>query len=1076
MRWLNRPFRPQAARYAVNPSTSHCGVQKSLRNLLERHVRSVRPQIRRIAASAAVAARQRGTTDLAASIEDTPGGIHISQIAPQLVRSGGVRDYLRQWSLKYQSDQQENAPSEVTVGRNTLLPNSLFVRDSVDESATVGEDEEGSQEEADTGLNDVSSETYQLVPGDAFLMNVRGMRRQFTLYLGHVGAQAQYLLADGRWYMALRSQFSAHMISNFATEHEMATIRAHLPAKPIEAAQGEGGGMVFASAFGEVPFDVSSAVLSRFALLKEEGEDFKRDHARALEHIYHNIASETEARRLPLETVVRQQLGIDYGPLNDGAKIVLIDKLINEPGISLSFTRQRFHLVTMPKYMVRDGEEVRTWARAYQDAAARAASGKDVSQELQSNPLTGFISKARRIITRSRKIRAPTAEGVLGRTLEHALPLAGGIVRRSTGESFDENDRKIVQFLFTTYLLRPFAQSSANQRNTSIGSLIVRAIGAYPSYNLSPDIGKLCLQELGCIDPWAPNQDYNAILPLNLLGLSEPARIANEKQNAAMAQLNIQPDNKQPPFPDTMAHMRKDWGSLEVFCVDSKTTRVVDDGISVEPSKEFPDHYWIHVHVAHPSAFIPFDHPLHEKMFLLGGTVYMMHTVDQAYPPLLTDTLSVRPDGAVLTISTLLARNGAVKDVQVVPGIVRNVVHINSTMLEQKMGLYEPFVQELTVGQDPDVEHSHEAQSSKGAGADDYNARQASLISTHLKKFELISDLVAARWDARKRESPDHLKMKRLIAYTTAVSVRRPETDIAYSRIFRSEHCYGDPWIRVASCKPEYNERYGEQKTMQYHPVAGCMLLTNESVGAWARRRQIPAVYRYQSFRPGYDLNKLNNLKENEGYLGMISGESVSPSPHLMLNMAQMLPITNPLRANKDLINIYQIDAYLRAEAATPVSDGVMDLQVDYPRPREELLRHLREDAAYKGVTMASQIERKHWTMVALFRAFYYGEARLPETLEVCVGNPARVGKETDRMTVTLTAFGLNASLVPSEQGWEKRAKFRQFLPVKLQSLDVQRGAVLCVAVGPPTDTPHTKDFIYPELRPQESGTLDLPD
>ncbi|KAK5093688.1 3'-5' RNA exonuclease complex component [Exophiala xenobiotica] len=992
-------------------------------------------------------------------------GIHISQVAPQLASSGGVRDYLRQWTIKYHNDQQENAPSEVTLGRKTLLPNSLFVRDTADDASAIDEDEENLQEDTELDHDDVSLTTVLLVPGDAFTMNVRGLRRQFALYLGHVGPQAQFLLADGRWYVALRSLYTAHIVHNFATEEEMATIRLHLPTKPVEVAQGEGGGLAFATAFGEVPFDVSSALLARFAFLKEEGEDFKRDHARAVEQIYQNVASETEVRQLPLHQVVRQQLGIGYDVLNDGAKIVLLDKLYDDPRLSFTFSRQRFYLVTMPKRMVRDGEEVTAWARAYQDAAARAASGKDVSQDLQSNPLTRFISKARRIITKSRKIRAPTADGQLGPTLESVLPVGGGIVRRSTGESFDENEKKIVQFLFSTYLLAPFAAAPANKRNTSIGSMILRAIGAYPKYNLNSSIGKLFLQELGCVDPWAVNQDYDAGLPLNWLGLNEPARLANEKQHAAMAQLNIPSGSKQPPFPDTMAHMRKDWGSLEVFCVDSETTRVVDDGISIEPSKEFPNHYWVHTHLAHPSAFIPFDHPLHEKPFLMGGSAYMSHASDPAYPYELTDTLSVRPDGPVLTVSTLLARDGAVKDIRVVPGIVRNVIHINSKMLEQTMGLGEPITQELIVGQNPSTESSYEAQSSRGVDTNGYNTRQMSLISTHLKTFESIQGLLIARWEARKRENPDYLTMQALRTGTPDVSVRRSNPDLNYQRIFRSEHCYGDPRIRVASRKINFDERYDDQKR-KYHPIAGCMLMAAESMGAWARRRQIPAVYRHQSFRFGYNLHKLNNLGQHEGYLGVTSGESLFPSPHLMLNMAQMLPITSPLRSMHDLVNLYQTDAYLKAEAAAPTSDSLADLHVDYPRSREALLRYLHGDTGYKGVSLTSRNEQKHWVTVALFRAFHYREAQLPETLDVQVGNPAKIGKETNNIIVTLAAFGLRASLVPSEQGWERLAKFRQFLPVKLQMLDLERSTVVCVAVGPPTDTPRIKDFAYPELRP----------
>lgn len=1076
MLWLDRPGRVHAIRpcarwlsshYASTPSKCCCRrLQGSPRNRPSNDAPTFRPHVRRFTTSPLAASSLRHDAHLHASVESTSGGIHINQIGPQIVTSGGVRDYLREWSTKYQKDQKENAPSEVTLGRNTLLPNSLFVRDTVD-TTPVDDDDQGTFQQDAEYDGDVALNTYQLVPGDVFLMATVKIKTQFALYLGHVGAQGQYLLADGRWYMSVRSIYPAIIIHDFATDQEMAAVRAYLPTKPVEIAHAGGGGQTFARAFGEVPFEASSAILSRFAVLSEEGEDFKRDHARALELLYDNAASETEVTRLSLQQLVRQQLNMDFDTLNDGSKVVLLAKLWDESRLAVASSKQHFALIILPKHMTRGARDVTEWARAYQDAAARAASGKDVSQDLHKNPLTNFISKARRIITQSRKIRTPTAEGQLGPTKKSALNMAGGSIRKSTGEHFDENEKKIVLFLWTTYALVPFRLSPANKRNTSICSIILRAIGAYPKYNLNADIGRLFLQELGCIDPWVPSQEHNAALPLNWLGLNESARTANDKQEAAMAQLNIPPGSKQPPFPDSMAHLRKDWGDLEVFCVDSKSTRVVDDGISVEPSKEAPGHYWLHTHIAHPSAFIPVDHPLHEKMFLMGGTAYAYHGAEQCYPHRLTDTFSVQPDGPVLTVSTLLALDGAVKDVQVVPGIVRNVKHLNVTMLEKTLGLVEPVVQELVVGPDISLGDHRMNPSREDIHTDDYTIQQQSLISTHLKTFELIRNLVVARWEARQRENPDYLKMRKLSWASADVVVQLPEPpDLSYQRIFRSEHCYGDPWIRARSSKANFHETYDEQPR-KYHPVAGAMLLAAESLGAWARPRGIPALYRYQSFRPGFDLNKLNNLGPHEGYLSLVSGESSSPSPYPMLNMAQMMPCSSPLRLAKDLINQYQIDAYLKAEAATPVSDRSTGMQVDYPRTRVELLRYLREEPDYKDLRMADERGKRHWKIMALFRALHFGEAQLPQTCDVQVGNPVRIGKEKDTITATLMLFELSAVLMPSEQGWEKHAKFRQFLPVKIQSVDVTNGHVICVAVGPPTDIPRIKDFAYPELLPR---------
>ena len=50
-------------------------------------------------------------------------------------------------------------------------------------------------------------------------------------------------------------------------------------------------------------------------------------------------------------------------------------------------------------------------------------------------------------------------------------------------------------------------------------------------------------------------------------------------------------------------------------------------------------------------------------------------------------------------------------------------------------------------------------------------------------------------------------------------------------------------------------------------------------------------------------------------------------------------------------------------------------------------------------------------------------------------------------------------------RGWEKQAKFRQYLPVKIIKVDAHYD-LLCTAVGPPSDTPTVNGgtCVYPEL------------
>jgi hypothetical protein len=58
---------------------------------------------------------------------------------------------------------------------------------------------------------------------------------------------------------------------------------------------------------------------------------------------------------------------------------------------------------------------------------------------------------------------------------------------------------------------------------------------------------------------------------------------------------------------DPVESMRRDFGDIPVYVIDSPTAHELDDGISIE---ETPDGVWVHAHIADPSHLIPPNHPL----------------------------------------------------------------------------------------------------------------------------------------------------------------------------------------------------------------------------------------------------------------------------------------------------------------------------------------------------------------------------------------------------------------------------------------------------------------------------------
>ena len=156
--------------------------------------------------------------------------------------------------------------------------------------------------------------------------------------------------------------------------------------------------------------------------------------------------------------------------------------------------------------------------------------------------------------------------GTLGPSLN---PPEAGLVE-VVGEPFSQNDQMIIELLIAHYAEQP---QIPHDTLASVAALIIRAIGAYPKLDLGVEAGYMALQELGVIAPWTNFRLSTWMLGLPNIGFGADL-ITDELyqkcvEPAYQARLN--------ELPDTMADLRRDWGDLPVFCIDSKTTTEVDD-------------------------------------------------------------------------------------------------------------------------------------------------------------------------------------------------------------------------------------------------------------------------------------------------------------------------------------------------------------------------------------------------------------------------------------------------------------------------------------------------------------------
>ncbi|KAK4943372.1 3'-5' RNA exonuclease complex component [Elasticomyces elasticus] len=974
---------------------------------------------------------QSPTTSVAPpdSIPEPPGPTYKQKPTENSV----IRDHLRAWSLQNQRNQAENAEARYnSPARLSTLPQSLFIEETpYDEREPEEElDEYGGAEGA---------------WGDLFYIRskmVKG-RPQFGVYLGMVGFQSQILLEDGRWVMEDKVNIEVcPVFRGFASEAEVQSITKHLPVKPLEMTKDGLAIKVIRHFADDVPHGAAADLKQRIEKLRDDINEFRRENLPILDTIYEQIAQDDKYVFVLYDDIFRKLFGLGQDRLPYAAQVAVflaLDKQFDtiQPVVRL---RDAEAFTFLPRRLVKGNEKVCGWARQYQESAAEAALGKNVSQDLERNPLTAFVDKARRLILKSRALRSPTTTGTLGPSSIQSIS-NDKIATKETGIDFSEQDKVILEFLWDCYVREPWPM--LKNRNHSIGSLILRAIGAYPKLRLERKIGSLLLQEMGVLAPWASSAYQH-------IGFQIPeARAASEvddicaESDRVCDELGLTENPHHGLLEDSMASLRQDLGDMPVFCVDGGSTQIRDDGYSLEADNDHPGTYWIHVHVAHPSAFIGPDHIFSKRAERLGQTLYGPRYYPM-FPEGFAQAMSLRAGAPSLTVSTLMTENGEVKDIKIRPTMIRNVINLEPAAVAAVLGQSQPEMAHLIVGQKAGTTIDLEKPVPEA---------QLEAARKHQQTFQKLHKLLLARSRARRSEIPEYASFP-LTIYPASVHVDHVEQDNDPNRLFRSYHYLGDPAIKYSSLRQEKTFLISERENDD--TLTGMnMVLASESAGKWVAARGIPACFQGALTQPGYPLSVLNKMAQHELKRFPLQQNSSEPLPHVYLDSTAYLRCTSPIRRCTDVLAHWQVDAYLRAEAQNLISPGMRADSIELPFTKEMMDNYIiqQEFRQRRGVLEVESTDRRTWLLRALFRAFHFKEAPLPETWDLRIQKRSEtILRDGDTgLTGRLLPFDAPARLLETPEGWEKSATHASYVPVKIELVDVAQRSVFCKAVGPPS-------------------------
>ncbi|KAJ2967658.1 hypothetical protein NQ176_g9553 [Zarea fungicola] len=650
-----------------------------------------------------------------------------STLTPSLERIAEmpVRQRLQYWAKENESKKPFSMPAEANLYGTMLNSMSRTQTTKAADMNNLRPGPNGSQTGSATEFS-LEHDEHAIVgtdtskPGDMVEIRNAGSRMPIlAIYLGFFGDRNHFYAANGLWNTS-RGFSSLFTVSNFVRPEELQPILSKLP---------------------------ETGTLEDFEKMKEEERGPSREDAKALIDKMDDFRAQTEAvyqRNLAkldaAHTLLSTSDRVRYLSLFQMAdallpKSILVDGEVppaalyavhtaltrNEFGfqpISSSRAIQRRDQLyeVFPKDQAGIIDKVCVLVREYVTLLTKKARNASASK-LDDTPLGKFIAQARTAVLKSRRFREITPYGIL-------KPSNGGTIPKPTWLSTSKD------FILFLEYWASYGLFESSSRLHSNGAMILRSLGVYDNIPLTPTTAWTFLQEIGHIMPWEVPSRYKVrfpgteILPGAGLRRQEPSIEKSKRKDIA-------------------AGVRQEV-TAPVFCIDGSSTRVIDDGISVERTDNTKE-FWVHVHAADPASGIKPNSELCKYMELIPDNIYLPGHFQAMLPTDLGDKdgdyiseslikqYSLQKDCPSLTFSAKVNRQGEILEYKVEPSTLRNVVYMEPEDVSRFCLEPRPKKRqctELTVGKKPATQ-GYEAERNMVLAKDLEKAEQEDVLLLH---------------------------------------------------------------------------------------------------------------------------------------------------------------------------------------------------------------------------------------------------------------------------------------------------------------------------------------------------------
>jgi hypothetical protein len=896
-----------------------------------------------------------------------------------------------------QWQQQHGGPSEEVLSAFENHPANSDMHNGMSKLSASSKADEAATTEDWNAAEDDGEELITiglfLKPGDVVQLSQAGREPVLAVFVQQIDTESQFFSVNGRWCHSVLTHI-AFAITGCIEPARLQPLIPFLPTSPNKA-----------NPKGElhVPTDIAAPVQKILERMTEEAEHIYRANAPVLDTAYAVLADPNRARMMTLTQIAKTLLAPNDPKWKPSPSALLaVRKSLNHNEFRFRSDKRSHRLTNVfairPKNDVQVIETVHEWIREHREYLALSANRSPSTTHKASKGAThiiDFIEKSRRLIAVSRKDRDPN-HGTLGPSKTRSSGAQdSSAIKLVLGERFSKADTQIISFLQAWVLTGQF--SSMPGLHSACANLVL-ATGCYGKGTIRNEAGSsdadaseiklstglVFLQEIGVISPFENRAIYDEQLMLPTVRLSRNLELLNTK-----AELT----KRNPDFRDSMADLRHDWGETTIYCIDDAGAQEIDDGVSIERVHGKDSEFWVHVHVANPTAFFDKTHTLSGLAAHMTETVY---TPERTYPMLPSwaaqGYFSLGRNRPVLTFSSRIDRSGDVLETKIQPGIARKIVTLTPSDVTELLG----------------DRTKHETRRLVVGG--DLPTREDTRSPPEVSKDELrdLQDLYAAAralWHRRRSAG--------------GVRIRRPDSRIRVFEstgqagltwhppsLYQARLVQGDPIIELTNTVPQSLIHFGITPS---NIVEEMMMLACQTAASWCTERQIPVMYRGTITPPSNDdmtsddlrnnfilpyLEKQGNVPYNLGSryirsLGRAIAHS-APLPHKIIGVSGYVKVTSPLRRFSDMIAHWQIEAGIRYEARSgktyngaEITTGPRGILPFTQRQMQESIVTL--SPRERIITSTKKMATNFWGSLAMLRAFHYKEADLPDVFRFWV-------------------------------------------------------------------------------------------